>query len=191
MKDTTMFGNVFMQLDSVIGSVSSVLFGSTNLAKLPVSELVHFFGLNLSVCNRSIDGLSPSAALTCLNECVLMLKPRKVFLGFGDELTDFSESSVTSYIKAYEELINQIASAHDCEIYILSPIGTSSELLDLSARFRKMAIDSGCNYLDISECLHSDHPMLSLFKRLGHYIRDSRISFTDAMDLATLSYYNK
>ena len=186
-----MFGNVFMQLDSVVGSVNSVLFGSTNLAKLPVSELVHFFGLNLSVCNRSIDGLSPSTALSCLNECVLMLNPQKVFLGFGDELTDFSETSINSYIKSYEELINQIAIAHDCEIYILSPVGNAAEMPELAGKIRNMAEDVGCNYIDISDCIHSDRPMLSLFKRLGHYIRDSRISFAEAMELAAMSSYNK
>ena len=188
MMDTSKFGNVYTQLDSIIGSASSVLFGSTNLSKLPVSELVHFFGLNLSVCNRSLIGLTPATALNCLNECVLMLNPNKVFLGFGDELNDLSESSIRSYIASYEELINRIVTAHDCDIYVLSPISTSDDKSVLYDRLMSMAAESGCNFIDISACMQTDRPMLSLFRTLSHYVRDSRISFTEAMKLASIAH---
>ena len=87
MTNTINRNDVYAQVDSLVGNVGSVLFGSTALSQLPISELVHFFGLNISVCNRSIGGLTPEKALDHLDECVFMLQPRKLFLCFGDPET--------------------------------------------------------------------------------------------------------
>ena len=187
MKNTMKRNDIYAQVDSLVGNVSSVLFGSTALSRLPISELVHFFGLNLSVCNRSIEGLTPEKALAHLEECVFMLNPRKLFLCFGDAETLSDAESVKAFIASYEKLINRIIVGHDCDIYILSPISPSDNVQAVSESLRKLAEDNGYTYIDVSETLKADRPVLSLFRKLTFHIRESNIGFADAMKIASLA----
>ena len=40
---------IYHEVNSVTGSVNSVIFGTESLSELPVAELVQDFGLNISV----------------------------------------------------------------------------------------------------------------------------------------------
>lgn len=187
MMNTLKRNDVYEQIDSLVGNVSSVLFGSTALSRLPISELVHFFGLNLSVCNRSIEGLTTEKAIDHLEECVFMLQPHKLFLCFGDVETLSDDESVNSFIASYEKLINRIVVRHDCDIYILSPISSAATRQTVSDKLRQLAKDNGCTYIDISETLKAERPVLSLFRKLTFHIRESNIGFADAMKIASMA----
>ena len=193
IKETTAMMNilkrndVYAQIDSLVGNVGSVLFGSTALSRLPISELVHFFGLNLSVCNRSIEGLTPEKAIDHLEECVFLLHPHKLFLCFGEDEALTDTKSIKAFVDSYEKLINRIIISHDCDIYIISPISASANALSVSENLRQLAADNGCTYIDISETLKSDRPVLSLFRKLTFHIRESNLGFADAMKIASLT----
>ena len=177
--------DIYRELDSIIGRASSVIFGSGTIANVPISEMINFFGLNISVCNRSISDMNIENASDHLDECVFQLKPGKIFLYFGDECLQpaFDEDS---FIGKYESLVDTIAEKCDSSIYLLSVLSDKPCAKALNARLEALAKDSGCNFIDLSDCTSSEHATLRLFKRLSHYMHDSTISFCDAMQLASI-----
>ena len=177
--------DIYRELDSIIGRVSSVIFGSGAIANVPISEMINFFGLNISVCNRSISDMNIENAAEHLDECVFQLRPGKVFLYFGDECLK-SGFDADGFIERYESLIGAIAEKCDSSIYLLSVLSDDPRAKALNARLEVLARDSGCNYIDLSDCTSSEHATLRLFKRLSHYMHDSTISFCDAMQLASI-----
>lgn len=177
--------DIYRELDSIIGRASSVIFGSGAIANVPISEMINFFGLNISVCNRSIGDMDIESAREHLDECVFQLKPGKIFLYFGDECLQ-PGFNADGFIEKYESLIDAIVEKCDSSIYLLSVLSDDPRAKALNARLNVLARDSGCNYIDLSDCTSSDHATLRLFKQLSHYMRDSAISFTDAMQLASI-----
>ena len=60
-----------------------VVFGSTFMANFPFYELSQKYMMTNAVYNRSIEGLTLAEAEEILQECVLEIKPGKVFLALG------------------------------------------------------------------------------------------------------------
>jgi len=177
--------DVYRELDNIIGKTSSVIIGSGVIAELPFAELINFFGLNISVCNRSMESVSIYEAPEHMDECVFSLKPDKVFMYFGDEC-DGPEFDKKAFVEAYEALIDEVAARCDCSIYILSVLSDSESAADLNRTLSLMARENGCEFIDTGDCISGERAMLRLFKKLSHYMRDGRISFTDAMALASV-----
>lgn len=73
-----------------------VIFGSTYMANFPFYELINKSKLENAVYNRSIADMTLEEAMSVLPECVLALKPNKIFLSLGEEdLKD--KTSVSKY----------------------------------------------------------------------------------------------
>ena len=175
--------DIYREMDRIIGKTSSVIIGSGSIADVPFAELINFFGLNISVCNRSMDSISINDAPAHLKECVFNLNPDKVFMYFGDEC-DGRGFDKKAFVEAYEALIDEVAAGCDCSIYVLSVLSDSEAAADLNRTLSLMARDNGCEFIDTSDCITGEMTMLRLFKKLSHYMRDGRISFGDAMALA-------
>jgi len=177
--------DIYRELDSIVGKTSSVIIGTGSISKLPFAELINFFGLNISVCDRSMESVSIYDAPAYMDECVFNLNPDKVFMYFGDEC-DRPCFDKEAFSEAYEFLIDTVAARCDCSIYILSVFSDSAAANDLNRMLSRMARENGCEFIDAVECISGERSMLRLFKKLSHYMRDSRISFGEAMTLANV-----
>lgn len=172
---------IFHEVNTITGSAGSVIFGEERFAGLPVAELVQDFGLNISVCNRSVEGALLDDAFELLEECVFELRPRKVFLNFGE--TDMARPGFDreTFLTAYARLIETIHANCSGGIYVVSVPEHGEEAAQLNTGLRTLADACGCGYVDAADSFRHEKPHLRLFSELMHYMREGRISFAEAM----------
>lgn len=172
---------IYHEINSVTGTANSVIFGTETLAELPFSELIQDFGLNISVCNRSVEEAVLADAFDLLDECVYELRPGKVFLNFGETDLRRKDFDMDCFISDYRRLIEAIRAGVNCRIFVVPVLSEGKESEELNAALRSMAGQTGCCYVDAADIFRFEKPRLRLFSELIHYMRDGRISFADAM----------
>lgn len=171
----------FEKLNVLSKPGNAVLFGSTFASTLPVSELSQDYGISQIVYNRSINRLSVFDAKDYIKTCVIDLAPQKVFIALGEEDLD---KEISEVIAQYEWLLYQIHSKlKDCRIYLVSVCSKNKNTTTINDAIQKLAIESGCNYVSISDVLLNDMPELKAFNIIKTYLRDYPINFTEAMML--------
>ena len=172
---------IFHEVNSITGSTASVIFGEERFAELPVSELVQDFGLNISVCNRSVEHATILDAFDLLDECIFELHPRRVFLNFGE--TDLARPGFdrARFLADYARLIERIREGCSGRIYLVSVLSDGDEADRLNAGLADLASRKDCSYVDAADIFRHEKPHLHLFRELMHYMREGRISFAEAM----------
>lgn len=173
----------YREVNSVTGTARSVVFGTERLSALPFSELVQDFGLNISVCNRSVEGAVLKDAFELLDDCVFALKPVRVFLNFGETDLMRSDFSQPDFISDYARLIDSIRKGCRCRIFIVPVISESEEAAQLNEDLRALSSREGCSFVDVSDAFRYEKPCLRIFSEMVHYMREGRICFADAMNL--------
>ena len=172
---------IFHEVNSITGSVGSVIFGGECFAGLPVAELVQDFGLNVSACNRSVEGILLAEAFELLEACVFELSPRKVFLNFGEADLLRQDFDRETFLADYVRLIEAIHAGCNGKVYVVSVPENSGEAARLNADLRVLADACGCGYVDVADSFRREKPHLRLFSELMHCMREGRISFTEDM----------
>lgn len=171
----------FEKLNTLAKPGNAVLFGSTFASTLPLSELSQDYDIDQIVYNRSINGLSVFNAKDYIKTCVIDLSPQKVFIALGEEDLD---KAIPEVIAQYEWLLYQIHSKlKNCRIYLVSVCSKSKSSAAINDAIQKLAADSGCNYVCISDAFLNDIPELKAFNIIKTYLRDYPINFTEAMML--------
>ena len=100
-----------------------VIFGSTYMSNFPMYELVNKSMIESAVYNRSIRGLTVRDALEIVDECVISLRPGKIFVSLGEE-----DENTPNVISLYNRLIFLLRSAlPECELYLIGLTGTYTE----------------------------------------------------------------
>lgn len=174
---------IYHEVNSVAGSVHSVIFGTGSLFELPVAELVQDFGLNISVCNRSVEAAMLTDAFDLLEECVFELNPRKVFLNFGETDLARGDFNPQVFLGDYRRLIGAIRSGCSCGIFVVSVLQDTSAACRLNAGLRALCREENICFVDVSDVFRHTRPRLRLFSELIHHMREGRISFAEAMCL--------
>ena len=174
---------IYREVNTVTGSVHSVIFGTESLSELPVAELVQDFGLNISVCNRSVEAAVLTDAFDLLEECVFELNPRKVFLNFGETDLAYADFSQQSFLRDYRRLIGSIRSGCSCGIFVVSVLQDTPAARRLNVGLKALCREENICFVDVSDIFGHARPRLRLFSELIHHMREGRISFTEAMCL--------
>ena len=117
---------VYREVNAVTGTARCVIFGSGMLSELPVAELVRDLGLNISVCNRSVESAALRDAFELMDECVCALRPEKLFLGFGETDISRADFDAERFFADYARLIAEISARCACGIYLI-PLLCESE----------------------------------------------------------------
>ncbi len=143
-----------------------VIFGSTFAAKFPFYELSQKYYLNNAIYNRSIKGLTLAEAEIILNDCVLAVKPSKVFIALGE--CDGLESIII-----YENIILKIKQVLPASsIYVLSVQDNDG----FNTSLKTICEVTKTEYININYNLPYD----SIFRQLSCFFRKGRISSYDA-----------
>lgn len=149
-----------------------VIFGSDYTANFPFYELSQKYYLNNAIYNRSIEGLTLNEAESVLDDCVLNVKPSKIFLSIG-ECDNFDELS----LKTYKEIIGKIKkSLPESEVYVLSVSGNdifNNKLKDMCGEIniKYIGIDYGKSYE-------------AVFRQLAHFFRKGNITCCEAFQIS-------
>ena len=173
----------YREINAITGSAGSVIFGAQSFSALPVAELVQDFGLNISVCNRSIEDATVEDALQLLDECVYDLHPHKVFLNFGEVDMTRPDFDQERFITEYEELIHRTREGDRRSVYIIPVLSAKPEAEKLNLALRALAERTGSCYVDVADIHSFEKPRVRLFSELTHYMREGRMSFSEAMNV--------
>lgn len=171
----------YREVNAITGSAGSVIFGTQSFSELPVAELVQDFGLNISVCNRSVEDATVEDAFELLDECVYDLHPHKVFLNFGETDMTRSDFDLNRFIAEYEELIRRTREDGKRMVYIIPVLSTKPEAEKLNLALRALAERTDSCYVDVADVFQFEKPRVRLFSELTHYMREGRMSFSEAM----------
>ncbi|MBQ8508122.1 MAG: hypothetical protein IJ466_11920 [Clostridia bacterium] len=172
---------IYHEVNSITGSAGSIIFGEERFAGLPVSELVQDFGLNISVCNRSLERGTIADAFDLLGECVFELNPRKVFLNFGETDMEREDFDIRRFLEDYARLVGEIRGGCSCRVFIVPVLSEDARAAELNGALCTLAKETGSIFVDTGDIFRHEKPRLRLFSELMHYMRESRISFTEAM----------
>lgn len=161
----------YREVNSVTGSVDSVLFGTETLSELPLTELIQDFGLNISACNRSVEEAVLADAFELLNECVFELRPLKVFLNFGETDLLNADFDQESFVDEYRRLIEIIRARSGCTLFVVSVLSKAAQAQRLNRALRALAEETDCCFVDAADVFAHAKPRLRLFSELVHYMR--------------------
>lgn len=145
-----------------------VIFGSTYAANFPFYELSQKYFFNNAIYNRSIEGLTLDEADSILEDCVLNVKPSKIFISLG-ECDDVSQLT----LKTYEDILLKIKSClPGTQIYVMSVCGNNG--------FNKI-LENLCHKTDVKFIkINYNKSYEYVFKKLVCFFRKGNITYCEA-----------
>ena len=171
--------NMYHTINDITLKGEVVIFGSTFMADFPFYELSQKYVFSTALYNRSIRGLSLAQAEQALKDCVLDIKPSKIFFALGEH--DLEEPQA---IDIYQRIIERTKKdLPRTSIYLLSVPGAAAESFNL--QLEQLAEALGIKWLAVSYDLLQGHPQYSkIFKKLTVFFRSSPLDLMDAFALA-------
>ena len=160
-----------------------VLFGSTYMANFPVYELINRCKLENAVYNRSIKGLTVQEALEIVEDCVVKIKPRKLFVSLGEE--DEGEADA---LQAYARLVSLIRSRlPECELFLIGLTGQGQYAEKFNQKIRELCDGRSVRYVDFGTTPTVDAAQYKArFMQLSCFFRNNPLTVGDAFALAEL-----
>lgn len=154
-----------------------VIFGSTSMADFPFYDLINKSRLENAVYNRSISGLTIEEALEVLPDCVLAIKPKKVFLSLGEEDTLNAAS-----MEQYAQLVRTIRTAlPSTKLYLICLPEKNEKTAVFNDNLTKL-----CDNRNIFPIRFSAQNYRQQFLELSCFFRNNPITFTEAFAVAAI-----
>ena len=174
----------FSQMNEVSSTNGVVFFGSTSFNEMPLAELARVYDLEEKVYHRRISGLTIADVDSVLDDCVLNLSPKKVFISIGEEDVEKESFNEKEFLAKYEWMLYSIHDKCDAQIYIVSVLSRMAIASRINERLSKLAKETGCTYIDAASALYYEKPDMMIFEDLKPYIRNHNITFAEAMKMA-------
>ena len=158
-----------------------VVFGSTFMANFPFYELSKKYLMENALYNRSVENLTLAEAEEILDECVLELKPEKLFLALGEnDLNDLS--AMTVYSRIIRKIQNKLPAA---KIFLLpvQPDALSQNeggRVAFNDNLRALSERLHTTFLDLPKQASPTLLYEKIFKRLGCFFRKNRLTLNEA-----------
>lgn len=173
--------NMFRTFNEITLKNEIVIYGSTYTAEFPFYELSKKYFLNNAIYNRSICGLTLEDAEKYLSDCVLEIRPCKVFLSLGD--CDLGNpAALTTYRRILCRIREKLP---ETRIHVLSVCTAEPSAESFNTGLRSLCRETGTEYLDIRPSSPEEHLSYGrVFRRLTCHFRDGGLSFADAMRLS-------
>lgn len=173
--------NKFRQINKLAAPDGIVFVGSDYFASLPLGELATAFRLDEKLYNRSVSGATVKDVCKMIDECVLDLRPSKVFFNFGD--AEIREGvDIEEFIASYEWLLYTIHNKCDAEIYVVSVTAQSELAIEMNLALSRLCGELGCKFIDISSALCGTNRELRVFDTLKlHMCRN--LDFVELMTI--------
>ncbi len=176
----------YNELNKVAKKYSVVIFGSSFAKNIPASELAGSYNMDCDIYNRSINDLSVFDAPNVIEKCIADINPCKIIIQLGE--TDLAKGykTISEIADAYKKLIIKIKDYIDtCEIIITSVCNSETPIYpsELNSELSSIALNMKCKYADITAAETHKQPYIRAFEMLKPYIRTSKLSFFDAMNM--------
>ena len=178
--------NMFHQMNAVAKKGGVVFFGSNRFAELPVAELIQSFHMDETVYNRSIANAAIDEIAPMVDSCVTELNPDKVFVNLGDADLEDPALDPDEFITKYECLLRTIAGRTKAKIYVVSLLSVTATAREINTRLNTLALENGCEYIDVTNAIMFDRPDLRMFDLMKSYVRTHPIDFSEAMTATSI-----
>jgi len=158
-----------------------VIFGSTRMSRFPLYELVNRCRLENAIYNRSIEKMTLDDALEIVNDCVIAVKPEKVFLAVGEE-----DENDRDAIKKYNALVHKIRTElPDCTLYLICLSDDSDYAADFNENIISLCDGKKIKSIRFALPDFSDANAYKIaFKQLSCFFRRNPINMTEAFDIS-------
>ena len=122
-----------------------VVFGSTYMSKFPLYELINKSRLEYAVYNRSIAGLTVKEALEIVRDCIIAIRPSKVFVALGEE-----DEKNKDAIKQYNEIVQKMrAEMPKCQIFLIELLGDGAYEKEFNENFLSKHTDKLAEFIKL------------------------------------------
>ena len=171
------------QLNDISMKGEIVVFGSTYMAGFPLYELANRCMLEHAIYNRSIEGLTVEEALAIAEDCIVDIRPSKLFLALGEE--DAENSDV---LEAYTRLVSMLQKQlPDCRLFLIGLTGTDAYAKRLNAHLQSLCGGKKMQYIAFVSHEHSESALYrARFKQLSCCFRDRALTVPEAFAMAEL-----
>ena len=158
-----------------------VVFGSTYMAHFPLYELVNKYHFENAIYNRSIAGLTMNDALEIVHDCIISIKPSKIFIALGEE-----DENNDDAINHYNKIIKLIQSAlPKTKIYLISLQGNTPYVEKFNANILTLCDNKQIlNIRFISSSSTKVDAYKAQFKQLSCFFRDKPLTMVEAFTMA-------
>ena len=176
--------NAYKGINEISMKGEIVIFGSTYMAGFPFYELTNRCNLENAVYNRSITDLTINEAKEILQDCVLSLKPSKVFLDLGEEDSDRSDA-----ICKYNEIVNIIRKELPrTKLYLICLTDESAYANNFNKNIISLCKkDKKINYIQFNTADFSAGVQYKeRFKQMSCFFRDTSLNMANAFAMANL-----
>lgn len=176
--------NAYKGINEISMKGEIVIFGSTYMAGFPFYELTNKCNLENAVYNRSIPDLTISEAKEILQDCVLSLKPCKVFLGLGEE-----DCGCPDAILKYTEIVNIIRKElPHAKLYLICLTDESAYANKFNENIISLCKkDKKINYIKFNTADFSAAIQYKeWFRQMSCFFRDNSLNMANAFAMANL-----
>lgn len=160
-----------------------VIFGSTYMAGFPFYDFINKCNLENAIYNRSIEGLTIEEADAILDDCVIALKPAKVFISLGEE-DDKTENAAEKYCSMIQRIRILLP---ESKIYVIGLVSKNAYAESFNKQIS--TLDDGKNIMYI-EFMSPNVSEIKLYKHrfkiLSCFFRNRPLTMTDAFAVADI-----
>ena len=158
-----------------------VVFGSTYMAHFPLHELINKYHFENAIYNRSIAGLTMNDALEIVQDCIISIKPSKIFIALGEE-----DENNDDAIKHYNQILKLIQSAlPKSKIYLISLQGNTPYVEKFNSNILSLCDNKKIlNIQFVSSSSAKTDVYKAQFKQLSCFFRDKPLTMAEAFTMA-------
>lgn len=179
--------NVQLSINGMIGINELILkgeivvFGSTYMANFPLYEFINKYHFKNAIYNRSIAGLTTSEALEIVQDCIISIRPAKIFIALGEE----DENNIDA-IKQYNQIIKRIRSAlPNSKIYLICLQGNTPYVERFNANILSLCDNKQIwNIRFIASSNTETNVYKTQFKQLSCFFRAKPLTMVEAFAMA-------
>lgn len=160
-----------------------VVFGSTYMSKFPLYELINKSRLEYAVYNRSIAGLTVKEALEIVRDCIISIRPSKVFVALGEE-----DEKNENAIKYYNEIVQKMrAEMPKCQIFLIGLLGDGEYEKEFNDNMRSLCDNKNVRYIRfVSPALSNMGVYKARFKQMSCFFRNEPLNVSQVFAMTDL-----
>lgn len=175
--------NAMKEINDISMRGEIVVFGSTYMANFPLYELINRCRFENAVYNRSIEGLTLKEALEIVNDCVISISPRKIFLSLGEE-DEGDPDAIARYSSLVSEIRTKLPESH---LYLIGLIGSGEYVEHFNKYVRSVCDGKKIKFIDfVSKPMSEATLYKARFKQLSCHFRNNPMTSNEAFAIASI-----
>ena len=156
-----------------------LLAGSSLCEFFPVAEIARHFGFEKTIYNRGVGGFTTAEMLEAMEECMLQLEPRTLFINIGTNDLSRESAPYAGMLANYRKILSIVRERlPETRIYMMSyyPVNlehdfgmppeakkglfgvrTNAAIAEANAAVAALAQEMGCEYIDVNHGLTDEN----------------------------------